>query len=188
MIVFNCDDNQDGYCWSSKPLQWHVGTSFMHAGRHHLTLPFPTLFLPGLFAAGTDFLPEGSDGIFFVWELFVLPFLECPYNPLYMGIQLHPHPRKTWPPTMKIDSAAVGCSYVLILAFLLPGLYWVDFVEHRLSRNLRGTGHAWPESWICFFPKVDAGMKIEQAQCFWGKTVVYSYGFLYFFPTKQTQW
>jgi hypothetical protein len=70
-----------------------------------------------------------------------------------MGIQLHPHPRKTWPPTIKIDSAAVGCSYVLILAFLLPGLYWVDFVEHRLSRNLRGTGHAWPDSWICFFSK-----------------------------------
>lgn len=62
MIVFNCDDNQDGYCWSS------IITITMarrrHAGRHHLTLPFPTLFLPGLFAAGTDFLPEGSDFFF----------------------------------------------------------------------------------------------------------------------------
>ena len=52
------------------------------------------------------------------------------YNPLYMGIQLHPHPRKKHDPhnENRLSGcwrllAAVGCSYVLILAFLLLRLY-----------------------------------------------------------------
>ena len=98
MIVFNCDDNQDGYCWSSKPLQWHVGTSFMHAGRHHLTLPFPTLFLPGLFAAGTDFLPEGSDGIFLFESCLYYRSSDVLIIRYIWGFNYTPTPEKHDPP------------------------------------------------------------------------------------------
>ena len=115
-----------------------------HAGRHHLTLPFPTLFLSGLFAAGTDFLPEGSDFFLFGNCLYYrssnvqsLAKQKYHYNPLYMGIQLHPHPRKKHDPHN--ENRLSGCWRLLAAVggcwlFICPdfGLLVAEIILSRL--------------------------------------------------------